>query len=406
VLDRAELLFQKGLSAGDIYHEVWVRDLNSFIEFALALGHQQAARDSLLTFLDFQGEDGNIVDGFVPSELAAHDYKYLVSETRPDLRGFKNTAETDHESSLIQAIYKYVYATGDNSILRANVAGQIVLARLHRAVAYLYTHRFDNNYGLIWGGTTADWGDVQPEHSWGVTLDKDSHPAIDIYDNAMLLVALQNLHWLQAQVPEASGNIVEVDVEKAMSALRANILQHLWDKTRAKFRPHIYLEDSPFSTGFEEERVHFHGGTTVAIEAGLLEDREIGRFLEQVVHNKQRAGAASIGLTLYPAYPEGFFKNPQMAPYSYQNGGDWTWFGARLVQQLIAHGYYQEAWRELGPMLERVIQNEGYYEWYDTENSPKGSGEFKGSAGALSAGILRLRAWAETELEESHSAAE
>ena len=39
---------------------------------------------------------------------------------------------------------------------------------------------------------------------------------------------------------------------------------------------------------------------------------------------------------MYPPYPEGFFKNPQMrSPYSYQNGGDWCWFGGRMIQALI-----------------------------------------------------------------------
>ncbi len=47
-------------------------------------------------------------------------------------------------------------------------------------------------------------------------------------------------------------------------------------------------------------------------------------------------------------YPEGFFKNPQMrSPYSYQNGGDWCWFGGRMIQALIRQGHVAEAYREL-----------------------------------------------------------
>ncbi|ULT24332.1 hypothetical protein KUH03_35820 [Sphingobacterium sp. E70] len=42
------------------------------------------------------------------------------------------------------------------------------------------------------GATTVDWGDVQPEHDWGVHLDESSHIALDIYDNAMFLIALDN----------------------------------------------------------------------------------------------------------------------------------------------------------------------------------------------------------------------
>jgi hypothetical protein len=39
------------------------------------------------------------------------------------------------------------------------------------------------------------------------------------------------------------------------------------------------------------------------------------------------------GLTISPPYPAGFFKNPSMVPYGYQNGGDWCWFGGRMIQQ-------------------------------------------------------------------------
>lgn len=51
--------------------------------------------------------------------------------------------------------------------------------------------------------------------------------------------------------------------------------------------------------------------------------------------NVKAAGAGSIGLTLYPPYPDWAFENEGMYPYGYQNGGDWTWFGGRMVQELV-----------------------------------------------------------------------
>lgn len=50
--------------------------------------------------------------------------------------------------------------------------------------------------------------------------------------------------------------------------------------------------------------------------------------------------------------------------YLYQNGGDWTWFGGRMIQQLVVNGMVEEAYAEIHPMIERVIQNNGFYEWY------------------------------------------
>jgi hypothetical protein len=113
--------------------------------------------------------------------------------------------------------------------------------------------------------------------------------------------------------------------------------------------------------------------------------------------NVREAGASSIGLTVHPPYPEGFFKNPSMAPWSYQNGGDWCWFGGRMIQQLIRHGLVEEAYRELKPMVTRVLKHDGFYEWWTRDNQPRGSGEFRGSAGVLGRAIEMLRAWAEKQ---------
>ena len=108
-----------------------------------------------------------------------------------------------------------------------------------------------------------------------------------------------------------------------------------------------------------------------------------------------------IGLTIYPPYPEGFFKNPSMKPYSYQNGGDWTWFGGRLIQTLIDHGFVEEAYRELLPMVARVQANDGFYEWYSVDNQPRGSGTFRGSAGVLGKAIEMLIAWAKAHANQA-----
>ncbi|WP_201741450.1 glucosidase family protein [Sinomicrobium soli] len=97
----------------------------------------------------------------------------------------------------------------------------------------------------------------------------------------------------------------------------------------------------------------------------------------------KKAGASTIGLTLYPPYPEGTFLNEGMHPYGYQNGGDWTWFGGRMIIALFENGFRKAAFEHLRPMLDRVIANDGFYEWYTPDNSPRGSASFKGSAGVL-----------------------
>jgi hypothetical protein len=107
------------------------------------------------------------------------------------------------------------------------------------------------------------------------------------------------------------------------------------------------------------------------------------------------AHAATIGLTMYPAYPLGYFHNKQMtAPYTYQNGGDWTWFGGRMVQDLIDEGDIADAYREIRPMIDRVVRVNGFYEWWTPDNQPRGSAGFRGSAGVLGYDIDLLEGWA------------
>ena len=114
-----------------------------------------------------------------------------------------------------------------------------------------------------------------------------------------------------------------------------------------------------------------------------------------MVADKQAMRARSIGLTLYPPYPQGFFKNPQMRePYSYQNGGDWCWFGGRMIQDSGGTGFAPQAYRELRPMVERVKRAGDFYEWWSRDNQPRGSRGYRGSTSVLGQAIEMLQAWA------------
>jgi glycogen debranching enzyme len=376
-------VMKTGFNAGDGYREVWIRDYNTFIELAAQVFPKEELKENLLVFCRMQGEDGNIIDGFTPIEKVgkvAYDFSYSKLETR--YAAHKNTVETDQESSLIQAVYKYIQLTGDSSILTEKVGDKTVAERLEWAMDFLMQNRFNQQYGLIIGATTADWGDVQPEHGWGVDLDANTHKAIDIYDNAMFVIALSNLTEMIPSTKQKWDPIKE--------SIANNCRKHLWDSARQKFIPHIYLENgSPFPADFNEKEIYYFGGTAIAIEAGLLSRDEIEISLNEMIKRVKQAGAASIGLTLYPPYPTGYFANKIMNPeYSYQNGGDWTWFGGRMIQQLIKYGFVQEAYEQIQPMVKRVKDNNGFYEWYSVDNKPRGSGTFRGEAGVLYSAIL------------------
>lgn len=97
-------------------------------------------------------------------------------------------------------------------------------------------------------------------------------------------------------------------------------------------------------------------------------------------------------MTVYPPYPVDAY--PNMPPFTYQNSGDWTWFGGRMINALLAYGYVTEAYRELEPMVQRVIKYHGFYEWYNVQTGePKGSGNFRGEAGVLYEAIQSVKDW-------------
>lgn len=378
-------LSRQGFNAGSGYAEVWIRDYNTFIELSMETMPDSVVRRNLDLFFAFQGQDGNIVDGFAPRQNALEAYDLIESEYEPDFLAHKNTVETDQESSLIQAVHKYVVKSGNRTYLQEMKYGESVYRHLKRAVDYLVGCKMDPTYGLLTGCTTCDWGDVQPESPWGVVLDKDSHICIDVYDNAMFVLALRCM-----------ADLADDDAEKAgwlsmAEDISGRCRKYLWDSEKMKFRPHLYLNGSPFPADFDEDAIFIQGGTAIAILAGMLDDAEIDASLRYMLECQKKAGAQTIGITQYPPYPEGFFKNEGMRPYQYQNGGDWTWFGARMVHALLKYGKVREAESILLPMLERVIENKGFNEWYSVEGEPRGSGTFRGEAGVLYTAITMLR---------------
>ncbi len=383
---RAQRLVASGLNAGDGYEEVWIRDLNTFITLSCEVGNKDSLRESLIRFFKFQAPDGNIADGYIRDREGLSGYDYRRTPLLPGLAAHKNTVETDQESSLIQAVYKYIQATGDRALLDEQIESRTIRQRMELALQFLLTERYDDTYGLLWGATTADWGDVQPEHPWGVAFDESSHKAIDIYDQAMFLIAVDNYLSLVDDKEQIAR------WQQIATTFRKNVRQHLWDGVNNKYIPHIYLNGSPFADSIDERAIHYHGGTAVAIEAGLHTPEEVLALYQTMERNRLAAHAGTIGLTLHPTYPAGAFLNEGMHPYGYQNGGDWTWFGARMIRQLVRYGYYDEAYKSLEPMVDRVLKNNGFFEWWTPDGQPKGSGSFRGSAGVLWDAIRDLRA--------------
>ena len=81
VKKKALEVVKTGFNAGDGYGEVWIRDYNTFIELSMEVYPDEDIRENLLVFFRMQGEDGNIIDGFIPkSKVQQGGYDYIYSE--------------------------------------------------------------------------------------------------------------------------------------------------------------------------------------------------------------------------------------------------------------------------------------------------------------------------------------
>jgi hypothetical protein len=377
-----------GFSAGTSYSEVWIRDFNTFINGSLQVHPKEKVKEMLLMFFKIQGTDGNIVDGVVDSAKAGVGYQYRHSPLLPGWAAHKNTVETDQESSLIQAVKKYIDVTGDSTILHEVIGAKTVLQRMEDALAYIQKDRWSVKYGLVTGATTIDWGDVQPETGWGVAINDKTKWAIDIYDNAMYVIAIHDFTAMKPGNYKTKENWVTI-----ATTITKNVRKYLWMPSAQKYVPHIYLNGSPFSTDFNEQEILYTGGSICAILAGFNTKAEVKEINRQMLAAAAKEKHATIGITVYPPYPKEQF--PNMHPYHYQNAGDWTWFGGRMTSALVANGLVKEAQAELKPMIDRAIVNKGFYEWYDVQTgAPKGSGDFRGEAGVLFDAITVLKQWA------------
>ena len=288
---------------------------------------------------------------------------------------------------MILGIARFIKATGDNDILLEEINGETVLERCEMALNFLKQNMYSEKYGLLYGATTIDWTDVQPESPWGVFITEDTHWCVDVYDNAIYILAINEyLEWIKDDKEKFDFWTNE------KNSIATSVKKYLWDEKNQKFIPHVYLEDSPFS-GFNEDEIFYLGGTVYAILAGILNEEEIAASFNKMQEIKKASGSMTIAIINYPPYPEGSFYNEAgTKPYVYVNAADWTWWGGRTIEAMIKTGHLELAYQEISPFLDRVIENDGFYEWYSVkDHQPHGSNTFLGAAGALGKAIKLMR---------------
>ncbi len=373
-LEEDEVAFQgkmgrvEGFTAGAGYPQIWLRDEATIIPASRFFYPESFLTSWLEEHLAGQKEDGGLQD-------------WVDARGRTD----KNTVETDQEASAVQSAYQ-VYLLKGPDWLTKSVAGETIIERLEKALHFVFQNRFDPKLGLITGAHTADWGDVDPEDpdQQAIYVDVKTRWTADVYDQSMGFEACRRL----ASMFEALGKKEKADEWlKRAASLREATERFLWQEDKGFFRVHIHLD--PYPHDFDEDDMFAMGGNAQAIVAGLADARKAVRIIRTALERQKSFGVSTVSGSLLPPYPAGFFKHPALdEPYEYQNGGQWDWFGGRLVLAMFENGFSAAAREKLIEIAAKNIRNGGLFEWDTKDGIGRGSDDYAGSAGSLARALI------------------
>jgi hypothetical protein len=380
----------RAFGAGARYPQVWLRDSATLGPLVRYHYPAEYLTSWVEEHLANQAEDGGLEDWIAPGPASAFtEYAPRAREvfrTGPvAFSADKNTVEADQESSAVLGVCRAFRATGDHAWLRKRVAGVPLLERADRALGFLLAKRFDRQVGLVTSGFSADWGDVSPAHAdqGAIYLDERTPLVAGLYTNALFVEAARCLAGLHQALDDAEG---QGRWTGAADKVAAAANRHLWQAGRGFYRMHLLLAPSALP---DDSAVFATGGNAAAILSGIADDRRARRILAVAEERRRRFAVSTIAGTLLPPYRAGVFLHPAMRePWSYQNGGQWDWFGARLVLAAFQRGESGLARRWLGDLAQKADRNGGLHEWHTRDGQGRGSPTYAGSAGMLAAAVF------------------
>jgi hypothetical protein len=177
--------------------------------------------------------------------------------------------------------------------------------------------------------------------------------------------------------------------ETRAAELSAAANRHLWQPARGFYRMHALLSWPGPGAPPADDHIFALGGNAMALLSGVADDAQARRVVAVADLRRRRFGMPTVSGVLLPPYPRGVFAHPILRDaYAYQNGGQWDWFGGRLVLAAFERGEAAFARRELGRIADQAARNGGLFEWTTREGKGRGSAAYAGSAGALGAAVL------------------
>jgi hypothetical protein len=340
-------------STGAIYPDAWLRDFYWSLPALKWLVPQDQLKNILETCLSFQLEDGQLVD------------------FRNSFKVQKNDVLSDHEIDAILAASLLNEITPD---LQESPALQpVTLARLEKALEWLWRNRLDPQSGMITSGHIADWGDVEFEQDGGdaLRLGPGSNQVTGIYHQAMAVQAAERL----ASLLERSGQTGKSQrwLSRA-SSLRDNA-RKLWSEKHGHFLIHQHTTN--LNHDFNEDSIFALAGNTQALRAGLASEDQIANIIAKGV-------SSPFGRSLTPSYPPGFFKHHYLDQKDeYQNGGIWIWHASQFILEEFRNGYSQGAVTHLLEFSKLSHRNRDFHEWHTPAGKGMGSNSYAVSAASF-----------------------
>ena len=376
----------RGFGAGEAYPQIWLRDSSWIVDAAAAYYPQEALTSWLDLHLAHPEEGGRLRDWVAKGSAAAFREWAPRAQAIGSVAFDTNTNESDQESSAALALCRMETLLGGQN--RSSDRSRAV--RLERSVAAmeaLLRDRTDKNTGLIWSGLTADWGDVSPVHpdQRAIYLDAGTPRTLSLYTNVMAYAALDCLGSLPG--PKLSRDRLTTRA----AALRRQIRASFWIRSQGYFRIRRTLDAVPRGFGEDDGRRFALGGNALAALFGVADEAQSSAIFAAAERLRAGAGFTTVSTVLVPPYGLGVFQHPAMRePFQYQNGGQWDWFGAALVQAEFERGHSEQARRHLSQIMNRIVRaGPGLHEWYGQDGSPKGSGAYAASAAAIYNAVVK-----------------
>ena len=365
---RAPSGFIRSFAAGAAYPQIWLRDAATIIPASRFLYAAPYLRSGLIEHLSRQKPDGGLEDWF-------------DGRGRAD----KNTTETDQETSAILSAAQITDVIGPKW-LGEKVNGATILGRLEQALLFVARARIDEPRGLVKGAHTIDWGDVEMEEpdQRAIYAGLNTHWTAGIYNQGQFYAASLRLAGMLQKTGSADHAAIW---KKRAAALRASVDRCLWQESRGFYRIHVHL--TPFTHPFDEDAMFAMGGNVEAVLSGLASPDQARRIIETALTRQKEFHLSTISGVLLPPYARGVFKNPVVAePYEYQNGGQWDWFGGKLLLAMFQNGFAAEAGPKLLEIARKNIANGGLFEWDTPNGAGRGSAFYSGSAGSLARALI------------------